>query len=85
MGKFKSKKPKLGYSAPTAIMNTEHNKEWRQALPSELSVGDILAGLGIVKGVFESCDGTWYIEAGDSTEDFFAAHIELKAFTRKAN
>ncbi len=83
MGNFKSKKPRLGYSAPTAVMNTDHGKEWRNAIPAELSVGDILAGKGMIKSIFESCDGTWYIEAGDSVEDFYAAHVEMKAFTRK--
>ena len=85
MGNFKSKKPRLGYTAPSALMNTEHNKEWRDCLPSELSQGDILAGHGVIKTIFESCDGMWYIEAGDSTEDFFADHLSLKAFTRKVN
>lgn len=85
MGSFKSKKPRLGYTAPTAVVNTAHNKEWRDAIPSELSVGDIVADLGAISAIFESCDGMWYIQAGDSTEDFFAAHVELKAFTRKVD
>jgi hypothetical protein len=85
MGHFKSKKAVPSFNKPSTNLNTEHNKEWRSALPNELSEGDILAGSGVIKAIFESCDGTWYIEAGDSTEDFFSNNVALYAFTRKVN
>lgn len=85
MAQFKNRKPKTGYSRPQATAGQEVTRHWQNTKVRDLQENDIIAGMGVVKTIFESCDGTWYIEAGEATEDFFEADLGLLAFVKKGN
>lgn len=85
MGKFKNKKPRTGFNRPQANLGSDVKREWKNTKVRDLQVDDIIAGMGVVKTSVETCDGQWYIEAGESTDDFFDPEMGLLAFVRKVD
>lgn len=83
VGKFKNKKSVNSFSRPVATGSSEVHREWRNVEIRELAVGDIVAGHGRVNTIFESCDSTYYLVAGESTARFFAPDKIVYAFVKK--
>jgi hypothetical protein len=85
MGRFKNKKPRTGFSRPQSTISSGEKRIWKNTKVKDLQKDDIIAGMGVVKQIFESCDGTWYIEAGESTADCFDPDLGFLAFVRKVD
>lgn len=86
MGKFKTKAPKTGYIRPISAMTETPGREWRRVAVQDVQVGDIIAGMGVVKTIFQTCrSDEYYLEAGESVEGSFDATKEVFAFVRKVN
>jgi hypothetical protein len=85
VGEFKARKPRVDLSRPVVDLGSNGAREWRTVKMKELQIGDVVAGMGRVEMALEACDYTIYIEAGESTEDFFDPDIEVFAFVPKGN
>ena len=85
MGEFKARKPKVDLSRPVVDLGSNGTREWRTVKTKELQRGDIVAGMGRVEMTLEACDYTIFIEAGESTYDFFDPELEVFAFVPKGN
>ena len=85
MAGFKSKKPKIDLSRPVSSMGSEHNREWRTVTIAELKLNDLVAGMGLVKGIFETCGENYYLIAGENTDQEFDPDMQVLAFVRKDN
>lgn len=85
MGRFKNKKPRTGFSRPQSVMSSDVQREWKSVQVKDLQIDDIVAGMGVVVFCAETCDGEWYVQAGESTDDFFSPDKSVLAFVRKVD
>lgn len=87
MGKFKSKAPRTGYTAPSSVMTQDVDREWKDVYPDTLQKDDIVAGLGKVTEIenYLTCRNEVVISAGipESKEYFLEADSKVKAFVKK--
>ena len=84
MGKFKSKAARTGFNRPQATGSSEINREWKTVTIKQLAEGDIIAGKGIVKTIFQTCrDDEYYLEAGEVTDQVFSSEEQVYAFVKK--
>lgn len=72
MGKLKNKAPRTGYTAPS-IEITHHNRQWLHIPVSSLKEGDIVANMGLIKLVMQTCGEEYYIQAGEGEKEYFLA------------
>lgn len=83
MGNFKARKARTGFNRPSANVGSV-NREWRTVPISDLAIGDIVAGKGIVKLVFQTCNADeYFLEAGETVEDCFDGSELVYAFVKK--
>lgn len=85
MAGFRNKKPKLGFDRPKAVGGQEVLRAWSTVKMSEIQVGDIIAGMGLVRTVQPTCRDEIYVEAGENTELFLPPDDEVLAFVKKGN
>lgn len=82
MGQFKAKAPRTGFTRPSTDA-TKVDRHWKTVKIKDLEVNDIVAGMGIVKLVFQTCGAEYYLEAGDSVDQEFDPDTEVLAFVKK--
>lgn len=85
MGKFKNKKTQRSFTRPVIDLGNHGEREWKTVKVSQLAQDDIIANMGKINIIYEACDYTFYIDAGESTSDFFDPDTEVFAFVRKVN
>lgn len=69
------------FEAPSVSL-TRHEKEWKDVLPSQLSVDDHILNFGIVKEIREGSNGLEFIISGQSLPISFVPDLTLRAFTQ---
>jgi hypothetical protein len=87
MAGFKSKKPRTGFSRPTASGGEVVDRQWRDVYPEDLQEGDLVAGMGVITFLIPAtnCSDEIYVEAGlpESKDYFLPNDVKVKAFVRK--
>lgn len=84
MGRLKNKVANPQFNRP-AIDSTKTNREWKNVAVKDLLVEDIVAGMGLVNYVFQTCGEDYYLNAGENNEAFFNPDHLVYAFVRKEN
>jgi hypothetical protein len=86
VGKLVNKRGRVDLSRPVVDLDRTHSpREWKHTTISRVQMDDTIAGMGKVNLIYEACDGTFFVEAGEDTEDFFDADTEVFAFIKKEN
>jgi hypothetical protein len=82
MGRFINKPPRTGFSRPATNLE-KVERHWKDVPVQELDLGDIVAGMGIVKTISPTCNNTIYVEAGEGNTGFFEYDMTFLAFVKK--
>ena len=86
VGQFKTRKPKIDLSRPSIDLDTKATREWRHVPVKDLQSGDIVADIGLVHVITQTCGSDYYFRAGEGEREyFFSADYEVFAFVRKAD
>lgn len=87
MAGFKSKKPRTGFNRPQASAGVVVDRVWKDVVPTELVVDDLVAGLGVVVDIepIPNCqDEVWILAGVPTSKEFFLPSAgKVKAFVRK--
>jgi len=88
MAGFKSRRTRPDGSRPSVDWDRTHSdREWRDIEAQYLDKDDIVAGMGVILYVGETCRDEVAIEAGKpESKDYFLGKTEIvKAFVKKEN
>jgi len=86
MGQFKTRKPRVDLSRPVIDLGNKNSREWRNVEVKDLQSGDIVADMGIVHVITQTCGSDYYFRAGEGEQEYFFApdHVVF-AFVRKVD
>ena len=86
MAGFKNKKTIPQFIRPATSADTV-DRVWKDVFPTELSIGDIIPGIGVLVDIIakSDCSGQVWLEAGipESKDYFLDSAVLVKAFVKK--